>query len=43
MKMDLGFFWLAIGTGGISPCSIPFSVDQFDSTTIEGRKGTRSF
>ncbi|KAJ1386017.1 Proton-dependent oligopeptide transporter family [Sesbania bispinosa] len=39
----LAFFWLAIGTGGISPCSIPFAVDQFDLTTVEGRQGTRSF
>jgi len=38
-----GFFWLAIGTGGINPCSIPFAIDQFDLTTIEGRQGTRSF
>lgn len=39
----LGFFWLAIGTGGIGPCSIPFAIDQFDLTTIEGRQGARSF
>nr|XP_027187588.1 protein NRT1/ PTR FAMILY 2.13-like isoform X1 [Cicer arietinum] len=38
-----GFFGLAIGTGGISSCSIPFAIDQFDLTTIEGRQGTRSF
>ncbi|MBA0865597.1 hypothetical protein Goshw_013646 [Gossypium schwendimanii] len=35
--------WLSIGTGGIKPCSIPFSVDQFDLTTEEGRKGNSSF
>nr|KJB48084.1 hypothetical protein B456_008G052800 [Gossypium raimondii] len=35
--------WLSIGTGGIKPCSIPFSVDQFDLTTEEGRKGNNSF
>ncbi|PPS12975.1 hypothetical protein GOBAR_AA07654 [Gossypium barbadense] len=35
--------WLSIGTGGIRPCSIPFSVDQFDLTTEEGRKGNNSF
>ncbi|RDY05220.1 Protein NRT1/ PTR FAMILY 2.13, partial [Mucuna pruriens] len=39
----LGFFWLSIGTGGISPCSIPFAIDQFDLTTVEGRQGTRRF
>ncbi|GKV22465.1 hypothetical protein SLEP1_g32335 [Rubroshorea leprosula] len=32
-----------IGTGGTTPCSVPFSLDQFDSTTEEGRKGARSF
>ncbi|KAE8692343.1 putative protein NRT1/ PTR FAMILY 2.14 [Hibiscus syriacus] len=35
--------WLSIGTGGIKPCCIPFSVDQFDLTTEEGRKGNNSF
>nr|GMD25834.1 protein NRT1/ PTR FAMILY 2.13-like [Ipomoea batatas] len=39
--MGLGF--LSIGTGGIRPCSIPFGVDQFDSSTPEGRKGISSF
>nr|GME17613.1 protein NRT1/ PTR FAMILY 2.13-like [Ipomoea batatas] len=39
--MALGF--LAIGGGGIQPCSIPFGVDQFDATTKEGRKGITSF
>ena len=34
-----GLFWLSIGTGGIRPCCIPFTVDQFDSTTVEGRRG----
>ncbi|PQQ07095.1 protein NRT1/ PTR FAMILY 2.13-like [Prunus yedoensis var. nudiflora] len=47
-KTQLGFLLaglslLAIGTGGIAPCSIPFSVDQFDSTTMEGRKSVHSF
>lgn len=41
LAMGLGF--LAIGSGGIRPCSIPFGVDQFDSTTNEGRKGIASF
>lgn len=41
LAMGLGF--LSIGSGGIRPCSIPFGVDQFDSTTNEGRKGTASF
>ncbi|OMO51659.1 Proton-dependent oligopeptide transporter family [Corchorus capsularis] len=36
-------FWLCIGTGGIKPCSIPFSVDQFDLTSEQGRKGNNSF
>nr|GME21644.1 protein NRT1/ PTR FAMILY 2.13-like [Ipomoea batatas] len=39
--LALGF--LAIGSGGIRPCSIPFGVDQFDATTEEGRKGISSF
>ncbi|KAF7124548.1 hypothetical protein RHSIM_Rhsim12G0129200 [Rhododendron simsii] len=34
---------LAVGTGGIRPCSLPFGVDQFDPTTDEGRKGINSF
>ncbi|XVF02291.1 hypothetical protein REPUB_Repub04eG0162900 [Reevesia pubescens] len=47
-KVQLGILivslcWLSIGTGGIKPCSIPFSVDQFDLTTEEGRKGNNSF
>ena len=33
----------SIGSGGIKPCSIPFAVDQFDSTTVEGRRGTTKF
>ncbi|GAA0151745.1 transporter [Lithospermum erythrorhizon] len=39
--LALGF--LVIGTGGIRPCNIPFGVDQFDSSTKEGRKGINSF
>ncbi|KAH0991513.1 hypothetical protein GBA52_002996 [Prunus armeniaca] len=47
-KTQLGFLlvglsWLAIGTGGIRPCSIPFGIDQFDSTTVEGRKSIHSY
>ncbi|KAE9595576.1 putative proton-dependent oligopeptide transporter family, major facilitator superfamily [Lupinus albus] len=38
-----GLIWMAIGTGGIRPCTIPFSIDQFDSTTPEGRKGINRF
>ncbi|KAL6547160.1 hypothetical protein OROMI_022881 [Orobanche minor] len=41
LAMALGF--LAIGTGGIRPCSLPFGVDQFDSSTDEGRRGINSF
>lgn len=41
LVLALGF--LAIGTGGIRPCSLPFGVDQFDPTTDEGRKGINSF
>ncbi|XP_073304366.1 protein NRT1/ PTR FAMILY 2.13-like [Primulina huaijiensis] len=41
LAMALGF--LSIGAGGVRPCSIPFGVDQFDSTTEEGRKGINSF
>ncbi|CAH9090203.1 unnamed protein product [Cuscuta epithymum] len=39
----IGLGLLSIGTGGISPCSIPFGVDQFDASTEEGRKGINSF
>ncbi|XP_070671553.1 protein NRT1/ PTR FAMILY 2.13-like [Malus domestica] len=38
-----GLCWLGIGTGGIRPCSIPFGIDQFDSTTVEGRKSVGSY
>ncbi|KAF6162411.1 hypothetical protein GIB67_014384 [Kingdonia uniflora] len=31
-----------LGASGIRPCSIPFGVDQFDSTTEAGRKGVNS-
>ncbi|KAL2546804.1 Protein NRT1/PTR FAMILY 2.13 [Forsythia ovata] len=41
LAMGLGF--LSIGGGGIRPCSLPFGVDQFDSSTEEGRKGINSF
>lgn len=36
-------FWLAIGTGGITPCIIPFAIDQFDTNSSEGRKGISRF
>ncbi|KAF5746674.1 putative Nitrate transporter 1.7 [Tripterygium wilfordii] len=39
----LGLVWIAIGAGGIRPCSIPFSMDQFDLSTEEGRRGTNGF
>ncbi|XP_021893649.1 putative protein NRT1/ PTR FAMILY 2.14 [Carica papaya] len=39
----LSMLWLAIGAGGVRPCSIPFSVDQFDQSTTEGRRGVGSF
>ncbi|XP_020207446.1 protein NRT1/ PTR FAMILY 2.13 [Cajanus cajan] len=39
----LGLCWLAVGTGGIGPCIIPFSIDQFDTTTTKGRKGVNRF
>ncbi|KAF5746618.1 putative nitrate transporter [Tripterygium wilfordii] len=39
----LGLGLLAIGTGGIRPCNIPFGVDQFDQTTEGGKKGIASF
>ncbi|XP_047962612.1 protein NRT1/ PTR FAMILY 2.13-like [Salvia hispanica] len=41
LALALGF--LAIGSGGIRPCSIPFGVDQFDASTEEGRRGINSF
>ncbi|KAJ4711256.1 NRT1/PTR family protein 2.2 [Melia azedarach] len=34
---------LAVGTGGVRPCSIPFGIDQFDQTTEKGVKQVRSF
>ncbi|GFP91596.1 protein nrt1/ ptr family 2.13 [Phtheirospermum japonicum] len=41
LAMALAF--LSIGTGGIRPCSLPFGVDQFDSSTQEGRRDINSF
>lgn len=38
-----GLSWLAIGTGGIRPCAIPFAIDQFDTNTLEGKKGASRF
>ncbi|XP_027187499.1 protein NRT1/ PTR FAMILY 2.13-like isoform X2 [Cicer arietinum] len=37
-----GLSWLAIGTGGIRPCAIPFAIDQFDTNTLEGKKAEGS-
>uniref|UniRef100_A0A7N0VID3 Nitrate transporter n=1 Tax=Kalanchoe fedtschenkoi TaxID=63787 RepID=A0A7N0VID3_KALFE len=34
---------LGIGTGGIRPCSVPFALDQFDTTTEQGRSDINSF
>lgn len=34
---------LAIGAGGVRPCSLPFGVDQFDRTTEQGQRGLNSF
>ncbi|KAF9606272.1 hypothetical protein IFM89_024093 [Coptis chinensis] len=34
---------LAIGAGGIRPCSLPFGVDQFDPSIASGRKGINSY
>ncbi|XP_010552600.1 PREDICTED: putative protein NRT1/ PTR FAMILY 2.14 [Tarenaya hassleriana] len=39
----LGLSWLVIGSGGIRSCSVPFSIDQFDVSTQEGREGSRRF
>lgn len=39
----MGLSWLGIGIAGIKPCSIPFGIDQFDSSTVEGRLATHSF
>ena len=41
--LNLALFFLAIGGGGIRPFSIPFAVDQFDSTTHKGKKDINSF
>ncbi|KAL1187786.1 putative protein NRT1/ PTR FAMILY 2.14 [Cardamine amara subsp. amara] len=38
-----GLFLLTVGTGGIRSCSVPFSLDQFDDSTEEGREGSRTF
>lgn len=34
---------LALGAGGIRPCSLPFGVDQFDKETEKGRRGLASY
>ncbi|OAY66299.1 Protein NRT1/ PTR FAMILY 2.13 [Ananas comosus] len=34
---------LALGAGGIRPCSLPFGVDQFDKETEKGRHGLASY
>ena len=39
----IGLGWLGIGSAGIRPCSIPFGIDQFDTSTVEGRLATHSF
>lgn len=39
----LGLSWMAVGTGGIKPCSITFAIDQFDTTSSEGKKGVSNF
>ncbi|KAL3654185.1 hypothetical protein CASFOL_003866 [Castilleja foliolosa] len=41
LAMALAF--LSVGTAGIRPCSLPFGVDQFDSSTQEGRRDINSF
>ncbi|KAF7829426.1 protein NRT1/ PTR FAMILY 2.13-like [Senna tora] len=38
-----GLCCMAIGTGGIRPCSIPFAVDQFDTSCAQGRQGVARF
>ncbi|WOL08034.1 Proton-dependent oligopeptide transporter family [Canna indica] len=39
----LSLVLLVVGSGGVRPCSLPFGVDQFDSTTERGRRGLNSF
>ncbi|XP_021893660.1 putative protein NRT1/ PTR FAMILY 2.14 [Carica papaya] len=39
----LSMLCLAIGTGGVKPCSVPFSIDQFDQSTSEGQRGVIRF
>ncbi|KAK0573841.1 hypothetical protein LWI29_014357 [Acer saccharum] len=41
--LNLAIFFLAIGGGGIRPCSIPFAGYQFDSTTDKGKKDNSFF
>ncbi|KAJ4711254.1 NRT1/PTR family protein 2.2 [Melia azedarach] len=41
LLMALGL--LAVGTGGVRPCSIPFGIDQFDQTSEKGVKQIKSF
>ncbi|KAH7570168.1 hypothetical protein ACOSQ2_018463 [Xanthoceras sorbifolium] len=41
--LHIALCFLALGGAGIRPCSIPFAVDQFDSTTDKGRKDINSF
>ncbi|KOM58157.1 hypothetical protein LR48_Vigan11g119100 [Vigna angularis] len=39
----LGNGLLNLGTGAMGPCAIPFAMDQFDSTSSDGRKGMSRF
>ncbi|KAL0911553.1 hypothetical protein M5K25_019702 [Dendrobium thyrsiflorum] len=39
----LSLVLLAVGSGGVRPCSLPFGVDQFDRRTAAGRRGLASF
>ncbi|KAJ6809402.1 protein NRT1/ PTR FAMILY 2.13-like isoform X2 [Iris pallida] len=39
----LSLVLLAVGAGGVRPCSLPFGVDQFDPSTEKGQRGLNSF
>ncbi|KAH7515862.1 hypothetical protein FEM48_Zijuj10G0071500 [Ziziphus jujuba var. spinosa] len=38
----IGLYCIALATGGTWPCTIPFGIDQFDTSTVEGKKATSS-
>ncbi|MCI57941.1 peptide transporter PTR2-like, partial [Trifolium medium] len=39
----LGLYLIALGTGGIKPCIVPFGADQFDDTDHREKASKGSF